>query len=57
MTESYTCAVCGQRVAPDTDHVEIEAETVWMDDRNDLRAYMLHLDCALGTIDAWRDPQ
>jgi hypothetical protein len=56
MNESYTCAVCGRPVAPDSDHVEIEAEVVWMDDRNDRDEYIMHLDCALTTIDCWRDP-
>jgi len=54
--ESLLCAVCGRSVALDTDHVEIEAETYWMDDRNDQREYVLHLECAMRTIDCWTDP-
>jgi len=53
---SHPCAVCGHGVEPDTDHVEIEAVTIWMDDRNDQRSYVLHLGCAMRTIDAWEEP-
>lgn len=53
---SHPCAVCGRGVEPDTDHVQIDAETIWMDDRNDQRSYILHLGCAMRTIDAWEEP-
>lgn len=53
---SVYCAVCGRSVPLDQDHVEIDAETVWVDDRNDERQYVLHLDCAMRTIDAWTEP-
>jgi hypothetical protein len=51
---SHPCAVCNRGVKPDTDHVEI-TETIWMDDRNDQRSYILHLGCAMRTIDAWEE--
>jgi hypothetical protein len=48
--------VCGHSVGLDTEYVEIDAETVWMDDRNRERKYVLHLGCAHSTIGAWEEP-
>ena len=50
------CGVCGHAVDPGTDHVKVEAETVYIHDRNQQDSYFLHLECALRTIDAWQEP-
>lgn len=55
MSEPY-CAVCGRRVPLDEDHVEIEAEWVHTDDRNDLQSYLMHTPCALRVLDGWEKP-
>jgi hypothetical protein len=50
------CGVCGHAVDPGTDHVKVEAETVYIHDRNQQDSYFLHLECAMRTIDAWQEP-
>jgi hypothetical protein len=55
MSEPY-CAVCANRVAPDLDHVEIAAETIYMDDRNDQDEYYFHLDCWTHVSGGWEEP-
>lgn len=56
VSQTCTCAVCGHSVGLDTDHVEIDAQTVWMDDLDQARSYVLHLGCAESTIGAWEEP-
>jgi len=55
-SDSFVCAVCGQTVYMDDDHVEIEAETVRMNDRNETDDYLLHTGCAMRTMSGWSDP-
>lgn len=55
MTTLY-CAICGGRMEPDTDHVEIDAERVRMRDRNDVDEYVMHLDCWDRLTKGWMDP-
>ncbi|MFB6120968.1 MAG: hypothetical protein ABEJ68_07640 [Halobacteriaceae archaeon] len=56
MNPRPTCAVCGRGVAPDSDHVKVEAEAVKMRDRNDVDTYYLHDRCARRVIGGWRKP-
>lgn len=56
MNHTMLCAICGDPVAMDTDHVKIDAETRRMQDRNDLDEYYLHIECAMNSLDTWRDP-
>jgi hypothetical protein len=51
-----TCAVCGRSVAPDTDHVVVEAETKRMRDRNEVDNYYLHERCAMNALGSWEKP-
>ena len=55
MTTLY-CAVCGGRFEPDTDHVQVDAEIVRMDDRNDRDDYVLHPECWRRLTEGWMDP-
>lgn len=54
--ESVLCAICGNKVPLDVDHVEIEAETVRMRDRNDLDSYVLCMECSVEKFREWNDP-
>lgn len=56
MTESVYCAVCRNHVPPDLDHVEIAAETIYMDDRNTTDDYYFHLDCWRSIAGGWMEP-
>jgi hypothetical protein len=56
MVETLLCAICGERTAPDVDHVEIKAETVLMKDRNEHDEYVFCMDCAIEKFDEWSDP-
>ena len=56
MTNSYTCGICGEHVYLDDDHVEVDVEKVWFEDRNQQDSYLLHVDCAIATFDGWRCP-
>ena len=47
------CAVCEEKVLPDVDHIEIDAERWRMDDPNETEQYWMHTDCAAETIDQW----
>jgi hypothetical protein len=51
-----TCAICGQRVTPDLDHVQATAERVNMDDRNRETTYYLHSRCWDAVAGSWRTP-
>ncbi|WP_247005086.1 hypothetical protein [Halosolutus gelatinilyticus] len=55
MTTLY-CAICERRFEPDTDHVEIDAEHVRMDDRNEIDDYVMHTRCWLNLTEGWVDP-
>jgi len=54
--ESVLCAVCGNKVPLDDDHVKMEIETVRMRDRNDLDDYVLCMDCGIDKSREWNDP-
>jgi hypothetical protein len=54
--ETLYCAVCGQRTAPDTDHVELDAEAVRMNDRNGRDEYVLHVECWQRLSEGWAEP-
>jgi hypothetical protein len=54
--ETLYCAICGNRTAPDTDHVEIDAESVRMKDRNDVDEYVMHSECWRRLSEGWMDP-
>lgn len=55
MTAPY-CAVCGNSVPMDGDHVKVKAEWVHTDSRNQVDDYVLHTGCAFRTLDAWEEP-
>lgn len=54
--ESVHCAICGSWVALDQDHVEIEAEHVHIEDRNDRDEFVLHLGCWQRLSEGWMQP-
>lgn len=54
--ETLYCAICGERTAPDSDHVELDVETVLMKDRNRLDDWVLHIECYRDLTDEWNDP-
>lgn len=53
---TYTCAVCGQHVYLDDDHVKVAVQHRRIDDRDDRDDYLLHVECARTTFDGWRVP-
>ena len=56
MTLTTYCAVCGEPCGPDSDHVEVEAEHVRFDDRNEQEHYHLHVRCWENLTGGWIDP-
>jgi hypothetical protein len=54
--ETLICAKCGGRTAPDSDHIEIEAEHVLMKDRNRQDSWVLHQDCYHELTADWQKP-
>jgi len=54
--ETLICAVCGERTAPDVDHIKIEAEHVLMDDRNRQDIWALHPECYRELTEDWNEP-
>lgn len=54
--ETLYCAVCGERTAPDVDHVEIEAEHVLMADPNRHDSWVLHPECYRDLVEDWTEP-
>lgn len=56
MVETLICAVCGDRTAPDVDHIKIEAEHVLMDDRNRQDTWALHPECYRKLTAEWHEP-
>jgi len=50
------CAICGGRFEPDDDHVEIEAEHVRMNDRNEQDMFVFHPMCWERLSKGWMDP-
>lgn len=56
MTETLYCAICGERTAPDVDHVRITAEHVLMDDRNREEMFVFHPECWQRLSEGWADP-
>jgi len=50
------CAKCDSHVAPDGDHVKVDAESVWMEYRNDRDIYYFHTDCFREVPGNWSDP-
>lgn len=52
MNESY-CAVCGNRVDPELDHVEIEGTKVYLGKENSVKNYDFHLDCWTRVSGGW----
>lgn len=55
MTTVY-CAICGQRFETDDDHVEITAQTVWIDDRDEQDEFVFHVECWDRLSDGWARP-
>lgn len=56
MNYEPTCAVCGQKVYPDTDHTVVNIEHKRIDDRNEPEEYYLHERCALNVFGGWESP-
>lgn len=56
MVETLLCAVCGERTAPDVDHVEIDAEHVLMQDANRHDSWVLHPACYRELTEGWTEP-
>jgi 5-methylcytosine-specific restriction endonuclease McrA len=56
MVETLLCAVCGERTAPDVDHVKIAAEHVRLDDRNREELWALHPECYRELVEDWTEP-
>jgi hypothetical protein len=54
--ETLYCAVCGERTAPDVDHVEIAADHVLMQDRNRHDSWVLHPECYRDLVEDWTEP-
>jgi hypothetical protein len=52
----YICGLCDHTVYLDDDHVEVDAETVWFDDRNETDTFLLHVRCADLIFSGWSDP-
>lgn len=56
MTTTLYCADCGGRFEPDDDHVRIDAEHIFINDRNRSEEFVFHLDCWHALTDDWVDP-
>jgi len=56
MVETLYCAVCGERTAPDVDHVEIAADHVLMQDPNRHDSWVLHPECYRDLVEDWTEP-
>lgn len=56
MAESLICAVCDERLLPDSDHVHVEAELKRIRDRDRLDEYYVHPDCWADLVSEWSDP-
>ena len=54
--ETRYCAVCGERTAPDVDHVELDADHVRMQDPNRHDAWVLHPECYRELTEGWHEP-
>lgn len=54
--ESVTCAVCGNAIGLDEDHVDVKAEIVLTRDRNERDDYAVHPDCWRNVTEGWREP-
>jgi hypothetical protein len=50
------CAECGEHVAPDSDHIHVEAEARRMDDRNETETFYFHRGCWWDVSDDWEVP-
>jgi len=50
------CARCGKTFEPDIDHVEINAETRRIDDRNEAELFVMHEECWMRASEEWSDP-
>jgi len=56
MTDSLTCAVCGEYVPLDERHVHVTVETKDPRDRDGRDDYYLHARCAEAVTSGWREP-
>lgn len=56
MTTALTCAVCGEKVHLDTDHVRVDVEEFRIDYVNDVEDYVLHERCADTVFGGWNSP-
>lgn len=56
MTYQPPCAHCGESVAPDVDHVRVNAAWIHLEDRDDREDYYLHQECAFEVFDDWDQP-
>lgn len=50
------CAICGNHVAPDGDHVQVDAEHKLIADRNSTEDYLFHGDCWSRLSSGWVKP-
>jgi len=50
------CAECGEHVAPDMDHIHLEAESRRMDDRNEIDTFYFHRECWWDVSENWVSP-
>lgn len=53
---SFPCAICGDPVAGDSDHVEVTGKVVRTQDVNGNEEYLLHTECWLSVSDGWYEP-
>ncbi len=48
------CAVCGEKVYPDTDHTRVLVTEKRIEDRGGQTQFYLHDDCARAVTGSWR---
>lgn len=54
--ESVHCAICGQYVALNENHVEIEGERTRTESPNEQDSFVLHDGCWDRLFDGWMEP-
>jgi len=50
------CARCGKTFEADIDHVEINAETKRINDRNEAEVFVMHAECWMRHTEEWSGP-
>jgi len=56
MTDSLTCAACGDRVQLDDAHTVVDVTHRRPRDRDDTEQYTLHPRCARDVLNGWNAP-